>query len=108
MRIVLRCLIILGFVTQGLLASIFRHELAGLARGLAGPPSPIAVLVFLAPALLGLGGAAVADALDRRGSGWAWVAAMVPMAVLALGCGGALYFTLHPPPMPGGSQGLPL
>ena len=108
MRNTLRCLVILGLVAQGVLAYGYRQDLAWIVRGQAGPPSPAAILMFLAPAILGLGGAAVARVLDRRRSGWAWVAAVVPLVVLAIGCGGSLYFTLYPPPMPGGSQGLPL
>jgi len=107
-RNTLRCLVILGLVAQGLLAYAYRQELAWMLRGQGGPPSPVALLMFLSPAILGLGGAAAAGALCRRGSGWAWLAALVPLAFLAVGCGGALYFTLFPPPMHGGNQGLPL
>jgi len=104
----IRLLALLGVTTQGLLSYTYRNELAALGRGYTGGLGPEVGLLFLAPAILGLGGAAAARTLHRRGSRWAWVVVVVPLAILLLGYSTVLYLTVYPPPMPGGSEGLPL
>ena len=107
MTLALRLLLLLGLLGQGLMAYAFRYELAAMARGDLGGSMP-ELLAFLTPALLGCGGAVLGAALRRRGSAWAWPVVAVPLLLLSLGLAGALYFTLYPPPMHGGSGRLPL
>jgi hypothetical protein len=103
-----RLLVLLGIAAQLILVFGFWHELAALSRGYTGGLPPEAALLFLVPSILGLGGAAAARALHRRGSGWAWPVLAVPLIILGMGYGAALYLVIYPPPMHGGSERLPL
>jgi len=107
MTLALRLLLLLGLLGQGLMAYAFRSELVAMARGDLGGSVP-ELLAFLTPALLGCGGAVLGTALRRRGSAWAWPVVAVPLLLLALGLAGTVYLTFYPPPMHGGSAGLPL
>jgi hypothetical protein len=95
-RAALRLLVLLGLLGQAAMSWSYRHQLAAL-RHSADPDLPLdGVLLFLAPAILGLGGATLARTLARRGSRFAAPAAALALFVLLLWFAGALYVTLNP------------
>lgn len=92
----IRLLACLGVLAQVILIYSYRYELSALLQG---HPQllPLEVLpLFFSPIVLGLGGAAVAGALQRRGSAWAWPAVALPILILVLWYGAALYVTINP------------
>jgi hypothetical protein len=103
-----RLLVLLGIAAQLIVVYGFWHELSALSRGYTGGLPPEAAPLFLLPTILGFGGAAAARALHRRGSGWAWPVLVVPLIILMMVHGAALYLAIYPPPMHGGSGRLPL
>ena len=96
MRTALRLLVLLGLLGQAAMSWSYRHQLAALRHSAEPDLPPDGVLLFLAPAILGLGGAALARALARRGALLAAPAAALALFLLLLWLAGALYVTLHP------------
>jgi len=84
----IRGLILLGVVVQGWAAIGLWDELGFVSVG--------EFLIWLSPLLLTVAGAGTAIWLQRRGSGWAWLAAGLPAGILVLGLGLAVALTIHP------------
>jgi hypothetical protein len=91
----LRLLVLLGVAAQAIALSATWHELSSMLRGDAHMDSLGTALIFL-PSLLGFGGAAAARSLHRRGSGWAWVMAGLPLVLLVLGLCLAAFLWVNP------------
>jgi len=96
MKTLIRLLLLLGIVAQGLLINSYRHDLLALARGRTGLLPPSLLPLFVTPIVLGVAGAMAAGALRRRRSAWAWPVAVIPLLILLLWYAAALYVTLNP------------
>jgi hypothetical protein len=95
MKNTLRLLVAFGVVAQALTIVATWGELGPMLRGERGMDVVGTALLFL-PSVLGFGGAAFAASLATRGSGWAWVAAGVPLVLLGLALGLAAFLWMNP------------
>jgi hypothetical protein len=95
MKNTLRLLVLLGVIVQAIALYASWYELGAMLRG-DMRVDVLGTTLILLPSVLGSGGAAAARALHRRGSGWAWIVAGVPLVLLALGLGLAALLWVSP------------